>query len=146
MKRAITACLALLVSSLTPVGPPELKSSANAQPAPSPCAATNKLGSGFQWGSAYIVPGPYDYRIDFGTQEGTPGLFATITARSPLTIRCPVLSGQEKVIGKYGTSELPHGATLVELVCDEQGLTEAGLQLGVKVDDVCLAGGSWDNR
>jgi hypothetical protein len=146
MKRAMIAGLALLASSFTPVEPPELISAANAQPAPSPCAATNKLGPGFQWGSAYIVPGPYDYRIDFGPVQGEEGLFATITARSPLTVRCSVLSGHEKVVGKYGTSELRHGETLVELVCDEQGLTEAGLLLGVKEENVCFAGGSWDNR
>jgi hypothetical protein len=143
MKRAMIASLALLASGFTPVEPPQLITPANAQTPPSPCAATNKLGDGFTWGDAFIVPGPYDYRIDFGPAEG--GVAATITARSPLTIRCPVLNGG-KPIGKYGTNQLATGHTLVELVCAEGGLTEAGRQLGAKDIDVCFAGGSWDNR
>jgi hypothetical protein len=146
MKRALVGGFALLVSAFAPVAPPELISSANAQPAPgSPCAATNKIGDGFQWGSAYIVPGPYDYRIDFGSRpdEG-PGVAAFVTARSDLTIRCPVLNGG-KSIGKYGTSTLRRGETLIEIVCDENGITEAGLQLKAGIEP-CVAGGSWDNR
>lgn len=144
MKRAVTACLALLASSLTPIAPPHLIAAANAQPAPSPCAATNKIGDGFAWGDAYIIPGPYDYKIDFDVVPDV-GIKAIITARSPLTIRCPVLNGG-KPIGKYGTNQLATGRTLEEIVCADGHLTEAGLQLGVKEENVCLAGGSWDNR
>jgi hypothetical protein len=146
MKRAIIAGMALLASSLTPIAPPQLISAADAQLLPgSPCAATNKLGDGFQWGSAYIVPGPYDYRIDFGSRpDGGPGVAAFVTARSDLTIRCPVLNAG-KSIGKYGTSTLRRGEALVEIVCDENGITEAGLQLKAGIEP-CVAGGSWDNR
>jgi hypothetical protein len=146
MKRAIIACLGLLASSFAPIAPRGLVSAARAQDT-SRCEATNHLpqSGGFHWGAPYVVPGPYDYLLEFAPSEDGQGIVASITARSPLTIRCPVLDSNNKPIGKYGTNGLLSDETLVEVVCDPH-ITAAGLALGGKDEETCGVGGSWHNR
>ena len=163
MKRAVTACVALLVSSFAPTqlpgfaavavqtsaGPPgQPQSSPATSPAPvpptyppeweCPAEALGPAQNGFRWGTPYVPAGQeYNFTASFPV-VGPGSVLASLSVSAAVLVRCPIVNSHN-ILTKVVTNWVSPGNAILEWVChpDENlpnnPITLAGQQLGAVV-------------
>jgi hypothetical protein len=158
MKQAITACVALLLSSFAPTQLPGFAALADqpsvvGQPLSSPATSpvpvaptyppewecpAEALGpaqDGFRWGVPYVPAGQENnYTVYFPVVQ--PNLvLARLSVDAPLKVRCPVVNSHN-VLTRVVTNWVSPGNTILEWVCNPgenlptSPITVPGQQLG----------------
>jgi len=158
MKRAITACVALLVSSFAPsqllgfaavadqpsvVGQPQSSPATSPVPVPPtyppewecPAEALGPAQDGLRWGTPYVPAGQkHNYTASFPVVQ--PFLvLASLSVDAPLMVRCPIVNSHN-ILTRVVTNWVSPWHRILEWVCHPEedlpnnGITVAGQQLG----------------
>jgi len=142
MKRAITACVALLASSFAPsqllgfvaladqppvVGQPQSSPATSPVPVPPtyppewecPAEALGPAQNGFRWGTPYVPTGQeHNYTASFPVVQQSLVL-ASLSVDAPLMVRCPIVNSHN-ILTRVVTNWVSPWNRILEWVCNPE--------------------------